>query len=274
MTRIHNILDFSSRKSSGTKISVVTCYDYTSALIVASTNIDCVLVGDSVAMTMHGQASTLSATIEQMVMHTEWVVRGLKDGTETGNKPPFIIGDLPFLSYRKELSANVEAALAIMQAGANAVKLEGAKGNLELIAHLVDSGVPVMGHLGLTPQSVNQMGGYKVQGKTPEAYKTILEDAKALEAVGCFAIVLECVPSQLGKEISSQIQIPTIGIGAGNETDGQVLVWQDVLGLNRQFKPKFVKKYFDGFGSFQDALNQYHAEVLDKSFPSENESFK
>lgn len=274
MARIHNILDFSSKKSSGTKISVITCYDYTSALIVAASNIDCVLVGDSVAMTMHGSSSTIFASVEQMAMHTEWVVRGLKDGTKPGEKPPFVIGDLPFLSYRKDLSANVDAALAIMQAGANAIKLEGAKGNLALIEHLVDSGVPVMGHLGLTPQSVNQIGGYKVQGKTPEAHHTMLEDAKALQLAACFGIVLECVPSSLAKEISSQLQIVTIGIGAGNETDGQVLVWQDLLGLNTQFKPKFVRRYFDGFSQFQDALDHYHADVLDNSFPSEAESFK
>ncbi|KAF0113105.1 MAG: 3-methyl-2-oxobutanoate hydroxymethyltransferase [Hyphomonadaceae bacterium] len=274
MARIHNILDFSSKKSSGTKISIVTCYDYSSALIVAASDIDCVLVGDSVAMTMHGASSTISATIEQMVMHTEWVVRGLKDGTKAGEKPPFVIGDLPFLSYRKDLTANIEAALAIMQAGANAIKLEGAKGNLALIEHLVDSGVPIMGHLGLTPQSVNQIGGYKVQGKTTAAHDAMLDDAKALAAAGCFAMVLECVPAALAKEISEQVQIVTIGIGAGNDTDGQVLVWQDLLGLNTQFKPKFVRRYFDGFGEFQKALNHYHADVLGQNFPSDAESFK
>ena len=274
MARIHNILDFSSKKSSGTKISVVTCYDYTSALMVAASNIDCVLVGDSVAMTMHGAASTISATVQQMAMHTEWVIRGLKDGTKAADKTPFVIADLPFLSYRKDRSANVDAALTIMQAGANAIKIEGAKGNLALIEHLVDSGVPVMGHLGLTPQSVNQIGGYKVQGKTPEAHQAMLDDAKALEVAGCFGMVLECVPALLAREISSQVQIVTIGIGAGNETDGQVLVWQDLLGLNTQFKPKFVRRYFDGFGEFQKSLNHYHADVLGQTFPSEVESFK
>lgn len=272
MTKVKSILDFAIKKQAREKISVITCYDYTSALIAAAANIDCVLVGDSLAMTMHGHETTIKATVSHLAMHTDWVVRGLKDGAN-GEKPTFVIADMPFLSFRRSLSENIDAALEIMQAGANALKIEGAKGNLELISHLVDSGVPIMGHLGLTPQSVNQFGGFKVQGKTDAAHIQTIEDAKALEEAGCFAMVLECVPSDLGKEVSDAINIPTIGIGAGKDCDGQVLVWQDLLGLNPNFRPKFVRQYANGYEVFKNALNQYDADVKSGAFPNEKESF-
>src|SRR3989338_5344688 len=226
---------FDKKKQAAKKISMVTCYDYTSATLLAETSIDALLVGDSVAMTIYGFPNTVHATVEMIKQHTTAVSRGAP------NK--FIVADLPFLSYRKSLADSMDAVLSLMHAGANAVKLEGAKGNLELIAHLVDSGVPVLGHLGLTPQSVNTLGGYKVQGKTEESAQTVIDDALAMQQAGCYAIILECIPQALAKEITQRLTIATIGIGAGPSTDGQILVWQDLLGFNPKFKVKFVKQF-------------------------------
>lgn len=259
------ILDFHEKKMKKQKISMVTCYDYTFARILASTDIDCILVGDSLAMTMHGHKTTLNASVNMMALHTAAVVRG------AGEK--FIVGDLPFMSYRKNLTANMNAVEKIMKAGAHAVKLEGASGNIELVRHLVDSGVPVMGHLGLTPQSVNQLGGFKVQGRDLKAQKKIKEQALQLQDAGAFSLVLECVPSQLAEEITESLEIPTIGIGAGPACDGQVLVLQDMLGMNEGFKPKFLKTYFNGFETFKNVFNQYHNEVITVQFPTEKESY-
>jgi len=260
-----NVFDFAKMKAAGDKITMITCYDYTSAVLANKTKVDCLLVGDSLAMTMHGFASTVSATTELMAYHTAAVARGAKD--------KFIVGDLPFMAYRKSLSDNINAVQAIMQAGAHAVKLEGANGNTGFIQHLVDSGVPVMGHIGLTPQSVNTLGGYHVQGKTDESAKRLMEEAIALEEAGCFALVLECVPTALAAEISRKLKIPTIGIGAGPETDGQVLVFQDLLGLNTDFKPKFVKKYLEGAALVTGAIDAYHDEVKQGVFPDADHSF-
>lgn len=259
------IQDFAAKKQSGQKISMVTCYDYTFAKILADTEVDCLLVGDSLSMVMHGHTSTLGATVQMMALHTAAVARGASH--------KFIVGDLPFLSYRKDLTSNMNAIGEIMQAGANAVKLEGAKGNLELVRHVVDSGVPVMGHLGLTPQSVNQLGGFKVQGRGQKEHDEIYEDALALEKAGCFSLVLECVPAVLAQEISKSLKIPTIGIGAGVNCDGQVLVLQDMLGMNKEFKPKFLRTYFNGYEVLKEALNHYHRDVMGKEFPSEKESY-
>lgn len=260
-----NIFDFKKMKAAGNKISMITCYDYTSALIVNKSDADCILVGDSLAMTMHGFPSTVSATVDMMAMHTAAVARGAPD--------KFIIGDLPFMAYRKSLGENVAAVQAVMQAGAHAVKLEGTSGNTAFIKHLVESGVPVMGHIGLTPQFVNQLGGYKVQGKTDAEAQRLLREAKALAAAGCFALVLECVPSELAARITREIDIATIGIGAGEQTDGQVLVFQDLLGLNTQFRPKFVKQYLDGAGVFTAAINKYTHEVKKGVFPDADHRF-
>jgi len=262
MTTINTLL---AAKKEGRRISMVTCYDHWSAKIINSTAIDCILVGDSLAMVMHGYSSTLPATIPLMASHTAAVVRGAPD--------KLIIADLPFLSYRKDLNSSMDAIGALMQVGAHAVKLEGAKGNLELVEHVVASGVPVMGHLGLTPQSINQLGGFKVQGRNPEAYQMILQDAVALEKAGAFSVVLECVPSELAAEISKTLSIPTIGIGAGPKTDGQVLVLQDMLGMNPTFQPKFLRQYLAGFDLLQKALNSYHEDVVEHRFPSEKESY-
>ncbi len=254
-----NILDFAKKKENNEKISMITCYDYTSARILARTSVDCILVGDSLAMTMYGFKDTISATLQMMSMHTAAVSRG------ADNK--FIIGDLPFLSYRKSISKSVSAAHDLMKAGAHAVKLEGALGNIKLIRHLTESGIPVMGHLGLTPQSINILGGLKVQGKTDESANQLYEQASALQDAGCFSIVLECVPTELAKKITQSLIIPIIGIGAGPYTDGQVLVWQDLLGLQNEFKPKFLKVYVDGLTHLATGIENYVNEVKNCEYP-------
>lgn len=260
-----NIFDFTKKKQQAEKISMVTCYDYTSARILANTSVDCLLVGDSVAMTMHGFKDTLSATLEMMCFHTSAVSRGAGD--------KFIVSDLPFLSYRKSRSKNVSAAQALMQAGAHAVKLENATGNLQLIQHLTESGIPVMGHLGLTMQLMHTLGGLKVQGKTQEAAERMQQDALHLQAAGCFAIVLECVPTSLATKITQSLSIPTIGIGAGPHTDGQVLVYQDLLGLNTDFKPRFVKTFTEGHVQVQQSIEEYVDAVKTGGFPSDEHCY-
>ena len=259
------ILDFQKMKQAGEKISMLTCYDHWSAKLIATTNIDSILVGDSLAMVMHGHDSTLPATIELMAAHTKAVARGAKH--------KFIIADMPFLSYRQDLNTTMQAVQTLMTAGAHAIKLEGVRGNVEVIKHIVESGVPVMGHLGLTPQSIHQLGGFRVQGKKADAAEQLLVDAKALQAAGCFSIVLECVPSTLAKRVTEVLDIPTIGIGAGADTDGQVLVLQDMLGVNPDFKPKFLKTYMNGFSMITEALNSYDSEVKAKVFPTEEHGY-
>jgi len=261
-----NVLTFKEKKSHGDKLSLVTCYDYTSARIVADTSVDALLVGDSLAMTMLGAKDTLQAQVSHMVTFTKAVAAGAGD--------KLIIADMPFLSFRKGLNAGVEAAGLLMQAGAHAVKLEGFIGNLDLVAHLVNSGIPVMGHLGLTPQFVHSLGGYKVQGRDTTSAEAIKHGARALTEAGCFSLVLECVPSSLAREITNEISIPTIGIGAGPDTDGQILVWQDLLGLNKDFKPKFVRQYLNGAEQFKTAIENYAQDVRTKSFPNVNESYE
>lgn len=260
-----NILEFAKRKSSGEKISMVTCYDHWSAKILNESDIDTILVGDSLSMVMHGFDSTIHATIPMMAMHTAAVRRGAP------NK--FIVGDMPFLSVRRGLETAMDGVQALMQAGANCVKIEGAEGQLDIMAHIVESGVPVMGHLGLTPQSLETFGGHKVQGRDEGAAARIIDQAEAVEAAGCFALVLECVPAPLGKSITDRISIPTIGIGAGAGTDGQVLVLQDLLGMDPGFKPKFLRHYLDGRCRLEKAINNYHADVLGGEFPSTAESY-
>lgn len=261
-----SITQFKKFRNTQKKITMVTCYDFSFAKLVAESQIDSVLVGDSAAMTMHGYSSTVPATIELLTPHVAAVAKGL------GGKK-FLIADLPFMSYRSDLATNISAVQKLMQAGAEAVKLEGADGNVNLVRHLVDSGVPVMGHLGLTPQFVNQFGGFKVQGKTAEAADKIHQEALALEKAGCFSLVLECVPTPLADSITSALAIPTIGIGAGPNTDGQVLVLQDLLGLSMGFQPKFLRRYLNGSELITQALNAYASDVASGSFPSEQESY-
>ncbi|MFT4714454.1 MAG: 3-methyl-2-oxobutanoate hydroxymethyltransferase [Candidatus Azotimanducaceae bacterium] len=261
-----NIHSFQQNKQEGQSISMVTCYDHWSAEILNKTDIDCLLVGDSLAVVMHGFDSTVHATIEMMAMHVAAVARGAK------NK--FIIADMPFLSCSKGLEHAVEAVQKLMQAGAHAVKIEGASHQLALIKHIVDAGIPVMGHLGLTPQSIHNMGGHKVQAKNDGDAEKLIRDAAALEAAGCFAIVLECIPTNLGRLVSEALQVPTIGIGAGPHTNGQVLVLHDMLGVNPDFTPKFLRRYADSHQSILNAVNHFHGDVVSHCYPSLKESYK
>jgi 3-methyl-2-oxobutanoate hydroxymethyltransferase len=260
------IHDFKRKKQEESKICVMTCYDYPSACTIAESNIDCVLVGDSVAMAVHGHKTTVDATIDMMVLHTAAVARGL-------NKQ-FLIADLPFLEHKISQSNTVRKVKQLMQAGAHAIKIEGADPDTcQTIAHLVQAGIPVMGHIGLTPQSIHQLGGYKIQGKNQEQAELLVQQARKLEQVGCFAVVIECVPHRLSKKITESLTIPTIGIGAGSATDGQVLVWHDMLGLQTSFNPKFVKQFAQGKEVFLAALNQYAQQVQEGHFPAPEHTF-
>lgn len=259
------VQDFVRMKTEKRKISMATCYDYTYARVLAETPIDTLLVGDSVAMVLHGHSSTLPATTEMMALHTAAVSRGAPG--------KFLVTDMPFLSFRKGIAPALECVDALMKAGAEAVKLEGIRGHEETVRAIVQSGVPVMGHLGLTPQHIHQMGGFRVQGREDKQAQELLQDAKQLEELGCFAVVLECVPNRVGKLISEELTIPTIGIGAGAATDGQVLVLQDLLGMNTAFKPKFLRHYMQGEAAVREAISRYHEDVLSGRFPSESESY-
>lgn len=262
-----NANDFKRKKEAGKKITMLTCYDYPSARIAADTDIDCLLVGDSLAMVVHGHPSTVHATLEMMVLHTQAVARGL------GNQ--FLISDMPFLSYQGSFAQTVENVRRLIQAGAHAVKLEGADQSVcQTIQSLTQAGIAVVGHIGLTPQSVHQLGGYRVQGKSNEEAVRLLAEAKKLEEAGCLALVLECIPSQLARSITANLSIPTIGIGAGPHTDGQVLVWHDVLGLQTEIKPKFLKQYAVLKPLILDALNTYSDQVQNQLYPNAEYSYE
>ena len=252
------ITDFYSYKKPGRKISMITAYDTTLAALAAESDVDCVLVGDSLAMVMHGHASTIAATVDLMALHTEAVARAVKG--------KLVIADLPFLSARKGLRPAMEAVEKLARAGAQAVKIEGLEGHEEIISHIIKSDMPVMGHLGLTPQSINKFGGYKAQGRDQASAERLVSQAQELERLGCFALVLECVPERLAERISGLLRIPVIGIGAGPSTDGQVLVMQDMLGLYGE-PPSFVKKYLDGRRLVVEALNKFDGEVKNSVFP-------
>src|SRR6266704_5932772 len=266
LARGMNVPGFQEMKDAGCKISMVTCYDYSNARAVAESSMDCILVGDSLAMLMHGHPTTLSATTAMMALHTAAVARGAPS--------KFIVADLPFLSYRKGLKEAMDSVHELMSAGAHAVKLEGVRGHAEIVRHIVDSGVPVMGHLGLTPQSVNLLGGMRVQARTDSEADLLASQARELENAGCFALVLECVPSEAARKVTELLEIPTIGIGAGAHVSGQVLVYQDVLGLNPGFKPRFLRTYANTFEVIQAALDAYDRDVKAGSFPSERESYE
>ena len=259
------INEFKISKENNKPISVVTCYDYWSAIIINDTDIDAVLVGDSAAMVMHGFDTTVNAEVEMMSYHLAAVKRGLSE--------KLLIADMPFLAHRKGDQFAMEAVDKFIKLGANAVKIEGAGSNVKIIKHIIDSGIPVMGHIGLTPQSVNSIGGYVLQGKNEDTASQLINDAKSLEDAGCFSIVLEMIPAQLAKKITESIKIPTIGIGAGVYTSGQVLVLHDLLGLNKGFNPKFLRKYLNGFDLIKDALTRYDHEVKLKTYPGEKESY-
>ncbi len=260
------LAELKKRKQKRDRLTMVTCYDAWSARILEASPVDFILVGDSAAMVMHGFKDTIPATIEMMAYHVAAVRRGAPT--------KFVVADLPFLAFRGDLNSNIRGVQILMQAGANAVKLESAEGNENFVHHLVQSGIPVMGHIGLTPQFVNAFGGFKVQGRDSTAQKKILADAKALEDAGCFSLVLECIPQTLAAEISSAVSVPTIGIGAGAGCDGQVLVLHDLLGLSGEFKPKFVRHYLNGGELVGRAVAQFCADVRESQFPSESEGYE
>ncbi len=241
------------------KLVMVTCYDASFARVIDETSIDQILVGDSVAMVMHGFDSTLHATVEMMEFHTAAVARG--------SKKKFIVADMPFLSVQLGKRAALEAAGRLMRAGAHAVKIENIRGMEKTIEAIIQAGIPVVGHLGLTPQSVHQFGGMKLQGKTIDAQKQLIEDAHAFERVGSCSVVFECIPSSLGRLATQELSISTIGIGAGPDTTGQVLVLQDVLGFQPEFRPKFLKHFADGKKFFGDALEKFATEVRSSAYP-------
>lgn len=257
-----SVLDF---KKGQHKITMLTCYDYWSARLLNDSPVDCILVGDSGAMVMHGYPDTVAATNELMALHTRAVKLGAPDR--------FVIGDMPFLSFRGSLDRAMDCVMQLMRAGAQAVKLEGAAGHLELVKHLTESGVPVMGHLGLTPQSVHAFGGFKVQAREAKAQEKLKRDAQDLQEAGCFALVLECVPSEIAREVTELLDIPTIGIGAGPHCDGQVLVLQDMLGAQTHFKPKFVRHFADLAGTIKQAVHQFSQDVQSGAFPTPQESY-
>lgn len=262
---MNSVRDFARFKAERRKISIVTAYDAWSARLVARSQVDAVLVGDSAAMVVHGHSTTLAATVGLMALHTRAVA-----GSVAGKS---LIADLPFLSFRKGVPAAMHAVGALMASGAHAVKLEGVDGHEEVVRHIVGSGVPVMGHIGLTPQSVYQFGGFRVQGKTETEALGLLRQAHLLEDLGCFSIVLECVPAELAARITSELRVPTIGIGAGMATDGQVLVLQDLWGVDTSHTPRFVRRYIDGEHLLTDALDRYDADVKQGRFPSPEESY-
>jgi 3-methyl-2-oxobutanoate hydroxymethyltransferase len=257
--------EFSRAKTEGRKLSMVTCYDYTFARLLSNSAIDAILVGDSAGMVMHGHGSTLSMSVELMRLHTEAVARGAPGG--------FIVSDMPFLSYRKGLSAALDSAHVLVSAGARALKLEGVDGHEDVIERLVQSGIPVMGHVGLQPQSIRAYGGFKIQGRCNEGARDIARQAGALQQAGCFAVVLECIPAALAQEITCTLRIPTIGIGAGAGCDGQVLVLQDLLGLNPDFRPKFARGFSDGARIVLDAVADFDEAVKAGTFPAIEESY-
>lgn len=254
------------RKKSGKKITAVTAYDYNFARILDTTDIDIVLVGDSVGMVSLGYDSTLPVTMEDMIHHTKAVRKGVNN--------PLLIGDMPFMSYQTSNETAINnAGRFIQEGGAEAVKVEGGSRTAERVRAITGAGISVMGHVGLTPQSVHQFGGYKVQGKTYLTARQIKKDAKELERAGTFAIVLEGIPSELAGEITDDLQIPTIGIGAGPHCDGQILVLNDLLGLNTDFVPKFVKQYAQMAELAKSALSTYINEVQTGAFPDQNHSY-
>ncbi len=263
---MRNPTDMAAARADGRPISMVTCYDTWSARIIAATDIDCILVGDSVAMVMHGHDTTIPADVDMMRLHVAAARRGAPER--------LLIADMPFLAHRKGQRAAMEAVDVLMKAGAQGVKIEGAGDTVDLIRHIVGSGVPVMGHLGLTPQSIHAFGGYRVQGRGEAAAAAIRAEALRLQGAGCFALVLEVVPAALAAELTEVLDIPTIGIGAGPHTSGQVLVLQDLLGMQPEFKPHFLRTFLDGFELLREALDRYDEAVKSGAYPSDEESYR
>ena len=252
--------------SQNKKITCLTAYDYPTARLVDEAGVDVVLVGDSLAMVMLGHDSTLPLTLDEALHHTKAVRRGVARA--------LVVADMPYGSYHGDISESLRNAMRfVKEAGAEAVKIEGGERRLELIARLTEAEIPVMGHIGLTPQSVNALGGYRVQGKTPNAAEQVLRDARAVEAAGAFSIVLEAIPRELAAEITKAVRIPTIGIGAGPDCDGQVLVLHDLLGLTFQNPPKFARRYANVGEAILKAVREYCADVESGRFPTDAESY-
>lgn len=263
----NTVSTFGKAKIEGRKLSMITSYDYSTTKLIDDTEINGILVGDSLGMVCLGYENTLSVTMEDMIHHTKAVTRGAKN--------TLVVADMPFMSYQACVQDAVKnAGRLIKEGGAQVVKLEGGAAVCEQIRAIVNASIPVMAHIGLTPQSVNAFGGFKVQGKTEKAAKKLIEDAKKVEEAGAFAVVLECVPAKLAEIITKSINIPTIGIGCGTGCDGQILVYQDMLGMFSDFKPKFVKHYANVGEMMKVAFNEYAKEVQEGIFPSKEHTFK
>ena len=260
------VLDVRARKNSGSMITSLTAYDYPWALLIDKAGIDIILVGDSLGMVVLGYEDTVAVTMDEMVHHTRAVTRAVKRS--------LVVGDMPFGSYNSSFEKAVEnATRLIKEGGADSVKLEGGKNMAPVVEAIVKAGIPVQGHIGLTPQTVSALGGYKAQGKSAEAARALMEDARALEDAGCFSIVLEAVTAQIAKMVTGAVSIPTIGIGSGIHCDGQVLVTHDMVGLFDRFTPKFVKQYVKINESIDKAITSYKEDVEKRIFPEEKHAF-
>ncbi|WP_294157245.1 3-methyl-2-oxobutanoate hydroxymethyltransferase [uncultured Clostridium sp.] len=263
----NTVLTFKKAKENGEKLAMLTAYDYSMAKIIDESGVNGILIGDSLGMVIKGDEDTLSVTVDDIIYHTKAVRKGAKNA--------LIVSDMPFLSYHVSIEQAVMNAGRIMkEGGANAVKLEGGADFAPQIRAIVNAQIPVMGHLGLTPQSINAFGGFRVQGKSEEAAKKLIADAKALEEAGAFSITLEGIPAPVAELITKSVSIPTIGIGAGIECDGQILVYQDMLGMFTDFVPKFVKQYANTGSVMREAISSYVKEVQDGSFPEEKHTYK
>ena len=263
----NTVLTFMQAKNEGKKLSMLTAYDYSMAKIIDESNVNAILIGDSLGMVIKGEEDTLSVTMDEVIYHTKAVKKGAKNA--------LIVSDMPFLSYHVSVEqAVLNAGRLVKEGGANAVKLEGGANVLSQVKAIVDAQIPVMGHLGLTPQSVNAFGGFKVQGKNELGAKKLIEDAVLLEKAGAFSIVLEGIPEKVAELITNSVSIPTIGIGAGKHCDGQVLVYQDMLGMFDDFIPKFVKQYANIGTVMREAIGSYVSEVQDGTFPEDKHTFK
>lgn len=267
MNRKKTVLDIQKMKADGEKITVLTSYDYPFTRIMDGCGIDVILVGDSVGVVFAGHDNTLPVTVEEMIYHTRAVVRA--------EPKALVVADMPFLSYQTDLrDARINAGRFIKEGRAEAVKLEGGENVADIIRAIVDMDIPVMAHIGLTPQSIHRMGGYRVQGKKEEQAERLLRDAHAVQEAGAFAVVLEGIPMKLAQRITEELAIPTIGIGAGPHCDGQVLVIHDILGLCEKYSPKFVKRYAELAPVISQAVSDYITEVKEGAFPTEAHSFK
>ncbi|MES2504709.1 MAG: 3-methyl-2-oxobutanoate hydroxymethyltransferase [Myxococcota bacterium] len=259
--KIVRLIDLQKKKEAREPIVMLTCYDATFARLIDMAGVDILLVGDSLGMVIQGASNTLSVSMDDMVYHTRAVARGCQRA--------HLVADMPFMTYQTDLKVALENAANLLRAGAHSVKVEGGRSVASTVRAMTEAGIPVMGHVGLTPQSVHALSGHRIQGRTEEASARILEDSLALQEAGVYAIVLECVPETLAQEISTRLVIPTIGIGAGRFTDGQVLVSYDLLGLNPEFKPRFLKTYLNGASLVMAAVEKYVTEVRHGEFPAQ-----